>query len=286
MLCRSDDTPIGSIRPEKREPYSVKRHAKTGKIIRELPIQQTSRPKQASPPKTSATLQLPVAKTSPSTTAQPLETAQSVVGSIVLNMTTNNVRQVNIEELSTVRQQQLHVLGKQAPQAISFVGANRLQESVIVGLICSAKAPASILLAVHDLAQQWRAGSQTIISGFHSTVEQEAFEILLRGPGQIIYCPPRSIPSRLKPAWQAAMTAGYLSLISPFPDTVRRGTKELAVFRNRFVATLADKVLIPYAHPGSSSEQLAHEVKQWGKSVFTLAHPANQHLIDAGILTW
>lgn len=201
-------------------------------------------------------------------------------------MTVNSFIQPNIVELPTLRQQQLHVLGGQAPHVVSLVGTNRLQESGIIALICSAKAPASILLAVHDLAQQWRTGSQTILSGFHSTVEQEALEILLRGPGQVVYCPARSVPRRFKPAWQTALAAGYLTLLSPFPNTVRRASKETAIFRNRFMVALADNVLIPYAHPGSSSEQLAHVAKQWGKLVFTLNNPVNQHLIDAGIPFW
>ncbi|MCC6607157.1 MAG: DNA-processing protein DprA [Anaerolineae bacterium] len=201
-------------------------------------------------------------------------------------MTANSFLQPNTVKLPTLRQQQLHVLGDQAPHAVSLVGKNCLQEPGLVALICSAKAPASILLAVHDLAQQWRTGSQTILSGFHSTVEQEAFEILLRGPGQLVYCPARSLPRRLKPTWQAALAAGYLTLISPFPDTVRRATKETAVTRNRFMAALADTVLIAYAHPGSSTEQLAYEAKAWGKSVYVLPNSANHHLISRGISSW
>jgi predicted Rossmann fold nucleotide-binding protein DprA/Smf involved in DNA uptake len=49
-------------------------------------------------------------------------------------------------------------------------------------------------------------------------------------------------------------------------------TKETAVYRNRFVAALADAVLIAYAHPGSSTEQLAREIVDWGKPVYTLPH--------------
>jgi predicted Rossmann fold nucleotide-binding protein DprA/Smf involved in DNA uptake len=153
----------------------------------------------------------------------------------------------------------------------------------VLALVCSAKAPASILLAVHDLAQQWRYGSQIIISGFHSPVEQEAFEILLRGPGKIIYCPARNLPKRLKPTWRTALDAGRLTLISPFPDTIRRATKETAIFRNRFTAALADTILIPYAHPGSSTEQLAKEVLGWGKPVRTLPHESTTSLRAIGV---
>lgn len=47
MLCRSDGTLIGSIRPEKQAPPPKKRHAKTGKKVKEVSIQQISRRKPA-----------------------------------------------------------------------------------------------------------------------------------------------------------------------------------------------------------------------------------------------
>jgi len=59
MLSRSDGTPIGSIRSEKHPPPKTKRHAKTGKKIRELPIQQISRPKPVAPVQTPVIPQRP-----------------------------------------------------------------------------------------------------------------------------------------------------------------------------------------------------------------------------------
>ena len=52
--------------------------------------------------------------------------------------------------------------------------------------------------------------------------------------------------------------------------------------RNRFVAALADTVLIAHAQPGSKTEQLAQEVVGRGKQVCTLDHPANEHLLALG----
>jgi len=171
---------------------------------------------------------------------------------------------------------------KITPQPTLMLMGN-LPSTPSLALLSSAKAPASIFLAVHDCAQQWRYGAKTIISGFHSPVEQEAFEILLRGPGQVIYCPARGLPKRLKPTWRTALDAGRLTLISPFPDTIGRATKETAVFRNRFIAALADTVLIAYAHPGSSTEQLAKEVLGWGKPVRTLHHESTAPLRAIGV---
>ncbi|MBE2202470.1 MAG: DNA-processing protein DprA [Anaerolinea sp.] len=180
-------------------------------------------------------------------------------------------------------------LGDEAPDFLKVFRAPSgtvTKRGPSLALFCSAKAPAGILLAIHDLAQQWRQGSHVIISGFHSPVEQEAFEILLRGPGQVIYCPARGLPKRFPPAWREALEAGRLTILSPFPDSVRRATKETAIYRNRIVAALADTVLVAYAHPGSSTEQLAQEVLAWGKPIYTINQTTGQRLIDFGVLVW
>jgi len=75
---------------------------------------------------------------------------------------------------------------------------------------------------------------------------------------------------------------GRLLLMSPFGEKVRRMTADTALTRNRFVAALADIVLIAHAQPGSKTEQLAREVLGWGKPVYTLDHPANEHLLALG----
>jgi predicted Rossmann fold nucleotide-binding protein DprA/Smf involved in DNA uptake len=162
-------------------------------------------------------------------------------------------------------------LGDVAPIQACIMGELPLGNSSLA-LLCSSKAPASILLAVHDLAQQWRHDGAPIISGFHSPVEQEAFTILLREPGRPILCPARHLPQRIKPEWQAPLTDGRLTILSPFAETVKRATKETAAYRNRFAAALAEAVLIAYAHPGGDTERLAQEVVGWGKAIYTLPH--------------
>lgn len=176
-------------------------------------------------------------------------------------------------------------LGSDTPPFVNVLGKDveSLLQHPTLALFCSAKAPAGILLAIHDLAQQWRQGSQVIISGFHSPVEQEAFEILLRGPGQVIYCPARGLPKRFPPAWREALEDGRLTILSPFPDSVRRATKETALYRNRVIAALADTLLVAYAHPGSSTEQLVHMALAWDKPIYTINQTTGHRLIDFGV---
>jgi hypothetical protein len=141
----------------------------------------------------------------------------------------------------------------------------------LLAFFSSARAPASILLAAHDLAQRLRGGRATAMGGFHSPVEDEMLTVLLRGPAPVILCPARSLAGmRLKPAWREPLAAGRLLLLSAFPDNVRRATAATALARNRFVAAVADQVCIVHAEPGSRTEQLAREAQGWGKLVVTM----------------
>ena len=159
------------------------------------------------------------------------------------------------------------------------------REGPLLALFCSAKVPAGIILQVHDLSQGWRTGGVTVISGFHSPVEQECLAVLLRGPRPVIVCPARGLARmRLKREYKEPMAAGRLLLMSPFGEKVRRLTADTALTRNRFVAALADAVLVAHAQPGSKTEQLAQEVVGWGKQVYTLGHPANERLLALGAM--
>lgn len=157
---------------------------------------------------------------------------------------------------------------------------------MLLGLLCSVRAPAGILLAVHDLAQAWRHSDVIIISGFHSPVEQEAFTILLRGPGRLVWVPARSRPTRLRPEVRAALDAGRLTIETPFGENIRRPTRETTALRNRYVCERADAILIAYARPGGATEALARELIASGKPIYAVNHAANAGLVDLGAHTF
>ena len=181
-------------------------------------------------------------------------------------------------------------LGAQARATIALWGDRDIwlkRKGPLLALHCSAKAPASIVLQVHDLAHQWRTAQVTIISGFHSPTERECLAVLLRGPQPVILCPARGIARmRLKREYKEPMAAGRLLLMSPFGDNVRRMTVDTALTRNRFVAALADTLLIAHAEPGSKTELLAQEVIGWGKPLYTVDNSANDNLVALGVLRY
>lgn len=69
---------------------------------------------------------------------------------------------------------------------------------------------------------------------------------------------------------------------TPFAAKHCRPTTILAGQRNRFVAMLADAVLIPHANPGSKIDQLYVQIMTSGKRVYTLDLPENAGLMQQG----
>lgn len=163
-------------------------------------------------------------------------------------------------------------LGNRSPLSISSVA-----------LFCSEKCPGNQIVKTYDFARQLRDNNIPVISGFHSSMEKECLDLLLRGTQPVVICPARSIEGmRIRATHREPLAAGRLLFVSPFPRSQRRPTKELAAYRNRFVAALAAKIFVVYAEPGGMTEALCKEVVGWGKPLFTFGDPGNENIIALG----
>jgi predicted Rossmann fold nucleotide-binding protein DprA/Smf involved in DNA uptake len=177
---------------------------------------------------------------------------------------------------------------RQSPQnkapIVSAIGDLQILQRQKLALFCSGKCPGNLILQTYDLTQTLRDLGITVISGFHSPMEQECLTILLRGTQPVIYCPARSLEKmRLKAEWQEAITQQRLLLLSPFRANQNRATAELAQTRNEFVAGLGDIILVIHAHAGSKTGAIALQALNQGKQILTLDSPDNQDLLLAGV---
>ncbi len=179
----------------------------------------------------------------------------------------------------------LHVcLGSAAPTAITALGELALLDRRLLALFCSSRCPGSLIVQASDLAHALADRGAAVIGGFHTPVERACLEILLGGVGPLIVCPARGMYKTIPAEFRVPLADGRLLLLSPFDETERRVTAELAAARNRFVAALAERVLFIHAAPGGRTEALAREVIGWGKPVYALAHEANANLRKLGAL--
>lgn len=168
-------------------------------------------------------------------------------------------------------------LGEDAPARLSVLGNLDVLSLPKTALFCSARCPGHAILAAHDQAARWREEGRCVIGGFHSPVEKECLRILLRGRQPVILCPARGLEGMRLPAdWKKPLVDSRLLVLSPFPASERRVTKDLAVERNRLVAALADEVVFAHIAPGGHLAELSQLVAGWGIRHRTLVESGGQ----------
>lgn len=156
------------------------------------------------------------------------------------------------------------------PKKIWTIGNIDILQQKLLGLFCSAGCPGDIVLRTYDLARSWRDNGVAVIGGFHSPMEKECLDFLLRGKQPLVICPARGIEKMHIPkVWQKPLTDGRLLILSPFPAKYHRPTVALGAARNALVAALADELFVPYAEPGGKTAQLVRKANSLGKKVAT-----------------
>jgi len=162
-------------------------------------------------------------------------------------------------------------------------GNTRVLEQRLLAFFCSFQCPGNLILETYDLARELRKAGVGVIGGFHSPMEKECLELLLRGSQPVIICPAREIyRMRVPKLWKEPLQAGRLLILSPFAENQRRMTAELALQRNRFVAQLADEVFAAHAAAGSKTLSFCRELLGADKPVLTIQRPENSTLLELG----
>lgn len=171
----------------------------------------------------------------------------------------------------------------EAPDAITAIGDLSILSRPKLGVFCSIRCPGSLVLAGLDAAQQLRDAGITTIGGWHTPMEKDILDILIRGKQGVVLCPARGLAKlRLAGKLRGAVAEDRSLILSPFGESDQRITKTLAERRNRFVAALAEALLLVHAAPGGKTEQLADVTRRAGRVVMTIDDPANSNLLERG----
>src|SRR5437879_8919183 len=104
-----------------------------------------------------------------------------------------SVSPVQVDRGSPLYPSGLSVLGDRAPAGLVAIGELELLDTKPVALTCSVRCPGKLVQATYELAQALRAAEVTVISGFHSPMEKECLNLLLRGSQPVIVAPARGI---------------------------------------------------------------------------------------------
>ncbi|MDR1612459.1 MAG: DNA-processing protein DprA [Planctomycetota bacterium] len=174
-------------------------------------------------------------------------------------------------------------LGDAAPRTIYALGDAAILRNRLLALVCSVQCPGGIVIKTLDAARFLRDAGVAVIGGFHSPMEKECLDLLLRGSQPVVLCPARGLANlRIGKEARRAAREGRLLALSPFAENIRRTTSARAAERNRLAAALADALWTPHAVPGSKTQAIVDAALGRGQPVFTFDHADNSHLLRAG----
>ncbi len=175
---------------------------------------------------------------------------------------------------------------KRKPQTLWCVGDPAILNCKLLGIISARKIDPDLALKTSQLLKQLASlGNVSFISGWHSPLEEEALNILLSYPVQLIFCVSKSL-NRFVPAVDVKnrISQGRALLLTHCSPRAKRITRYASLRRNHLVAGVGKGLLVLSAPAGSFSLRLAEKVIDLGRPVFTPRHRMNEGLFSSGAL--
>lgn len=133
------------------------------------------------------------------------------------------------------------------------IGNNSLLDRRKIGYFASGTiASLSVLPTLDWAAEVAKREDVAIVSGFHSKMEREVLDFLLRGRCGIICVLARSIYKKIPDKFSEAYNSGRVLFIAPFKISAPRTSRRLCQQRNEYVASISDELVFSSLTPDSS----------------------------------
>lgn len=125
-----------------------------------------------------------------------------------------------------------------------YLGNKELLKQKKVGFLASRNISSLSILPILD----WATGVSkrediAVVSGFHSKMERNVLEILLKGQCGIIIVLARGMYRKLPIQYEEAMSQKRLLIISNEKDNVKRVSEQTAHKRNEYIREIADEMM-------------------------------------------
>lgn len=170
-----------------------------------------------------------------------------------------------------------------APRMLYTLGDPGILQNPLLGLICSIQCPGSMVIKTFDLIRRLRDEKVVLIGGFHSPMERECLDLLLRGDQPVILCPAKRLGNlRMGRDARNALAEGRLLVLSFFGDEIRRSTAAHGLLRNDMVAALSNALLVPHASKNGKTWTTVRRALSYGQKVLTFEDEANTDLLASG----
>jgi len=153
---------------------------------------------------------------------------------------------------------------------ISHIGDINILEEHKTAFFCSNKCPADLVVKTYDWATAMRDSCKCIASGFHTKIEQDVFNFLIKGTQPIIKVPARGIYKNIPKEDQKLIDDGRLLYLFFFEDDIICQSKKTCFERNKRIAEISDEIFIAYAQPQGQLEKLVQYTLQLEKPIMSM----------------
>lgn len=146
-----------------------------------------------------------------------------------------------------------YATGAAAHPTFHFRGPLSLLFIPATAFLCSTQCPGNIILAAYEWARRQCDAGATVISGFHTPVEQDVLAILARRDANILWVPARDLPKKLPDVLEGPAAENRLLILSPFNyGKPSRPTRESCSQRNQFILGRTNERYLAHVADGSS----------------------------------
>lgn len=150
-------------------------------------------------------------------------------------------------------------------QIKGYIGNKDILNHYKTAFLCSKKCPAEVILKAYDWAVEQREKGNCVITGAHSKIEKDVFNLLLKGKQPLILALARGLKKRIEPEIKKAIENNRLLVITPFSANNIRVGKRNALMRNELMVKIADEVFVAYADKGGETERLIKNYENFKK---------------------
>ena len=144
---------------------------------------------------------------------------------------------------------------------MEYFGNKDILKHYKTGFLSSRKCPAEVVLQSYEWAKKQRAEGNCVVCGNHSQIEQDVFEILLKGNQPLVLVLPRGLKKRWDKSWLENIEKNRLLIISPFAKDITRVTRETAIHKNETILSLSDNIVVGYKSPNGQLDRLLTNLK-------------------------
>jgi len=145
---------------------------------------------------------------------------------------------------------------------LSYFGNKNIIKNQKTAFLCSRKCPSDIIIKSLDWARDKKNDGDCIISGFHSRIEKDVFNTLMKGKQPIILVLARGMKKHWPIEIKKAIEEERLLVISPFDKNIKYITQETANIRNEIMTEIADEIFLAYYTQNGNLHELAKKIKE------------------------